>query len=273
MLALSMLIVAIARPRWGSTITRKSEHGAQIMLVLDVSASMMAEDIKPSRLDRAKMISQELLDQLVGNEVGLVVFAGAAFVQFPLTNDLHTAMTFLSSANTATVSRSGTALEEALAVSWGGFVDERSGERVIVLLSDGEGHEGDPVALANAISDEEGTIHCLGLGTPQGEPVPVRDAQGQVIGYKKDAQGQTVLSRLDEGILQQIAAESGGIYARASATGDEISVIAGAINQLEGDAREGQFEVHGVERFEWFAGIALLLLLGEMAVNERRRYA
>jgi len=273
LVALTVLILAIARPRWGSIVTKKSQEGIQVMLALDVSASMMAEDVKPNRLVRAQLAAQELMDHLGGNEVGLVVFAGAAFVQFPLTNDLHTALTFLNGAGPEAISRPGTALGEALTVAWDGFVEERSGERVIVLLSDGEGHEDDPLTVARTIAEQDGVVHCLGLGTPQGEPVPVRDAQGQIVDYKKDAQGNTVLSRLDESILQQIAAETGGIYARASASGREVETIANAISQLSTDTQEGQFEVHSVERFEWFAGFALLLLIGEMVISERHHHA
>jgi Ca-activated chloride channel family protein len=199
----------------------------------------------------------------------LVLFSGAAFVQFPLTADFNTARSLLEAAGPWTISRPGTALEEAVRVAVEGFPKEIASNRVILLLTDGEGHEGDPVAAARAVAEEGITIHAIGFGSPEGEPIPIRDESGALVGYKKDARGETVLSRLDETTLQQIANETGGLYFRASASGAEIDAIADAIAALDTDELESQFETQGVERFEWFAGLALLALTAEYLLSDR----
>jgi Ca-activated chloride channel family protein len=265
------LIVALARPRWGTQVQVTAQQGVQVMVALDVSSSMLAEDIKPDRLTRAKLTVEELMDRLGGNEMGLVLFAGAAFVQFPLTADFNTARAFLDAANPGTISRPGTALEEAIRVALSGFPAEIASNRVILLLTDGEGHEGDPLAAADAAAEAGATIYTIGFGSPQGEPIPVRDESGALVGYKKDATGQTVLSRLDETTLQGIVNATGGLYFRASAGGDEINAITDAVAALNTGELESQFETQGVERFEWFAGLALLALAAEFLIGERVR--
>jgi Ca-activated chloride channel family protein len=269
-LAIFGLVFAAARPRWGSTVRMTARQGVQAMIVLDVSASMLAEDVKPNRLTRAKLTIEELLDRLGGNELGLVLFAGAAFVQFPLTTDRHTAQSFLRAADPRSISRSGTALEQAITVALRGFPSQFASNRVILLLTDGEGHEGDPLAAAQAAAEAEVTIHAIGFGFPEGEPIPIRDEQGKLIRYKVDAEGHTVLSRLDEKILQQITNLTGGSYFRASAPGDEIETIADAINRMATGELESQFETRSVERFEWFAGLALIALTVEFLLGDRK---
>lgn len=269
------LIVALARPRWGANVAVKVQQGVEVMVVLDVSSSMLAEDIKPNRLTRAKLTIAELLDRLGGNEVGLVVFSGAAFVQFPLTADFNTARAFLDAAGPMSISRSGTALEEALRVALDGFPEDRASGRVVLLLTDGESHEGDPLAATQLLAEQGVVAHAIGFGSPNGEPIPLRDAQGQVVGYQEDAQGETVLSKLDELTLQRVASETGGLYFRASAAGEEVDALVDAIENLStgGDQTEGQFEIQGIERFALFAGLACLSLTLDTVLGERRRDA
>jgi Ca-activated chloride channel family protein len=267
--ALVALVVALARPLWGTQVTVKVQEGVEVMVVLDVSNSMLAEDIKPNRLTRAKLTVEELMDRLGGNDVGLVIFSGAAFVQFPLTADFNTARLFLDGAGPGSISRPGTTLAEAIRVALAGFPEERATSRVILLLTDGEGHEGEPVAAAQDAAEQGVVIHAIGFGSPDGEPIPIRDSGGAVVGYKKDDQGEMVLSRLDEITLQRIAGEAGGLYFRASAGGEEIDGIVEAIAALETGEQEGQFEMQGVERFEWFVGAALLALTAETLISDR----
>jgi Ca-activated chloride channel family protein len=248
----------------------KAQEGVEVMVALDVSASMMAEDIKPNRLARAKLTIEELMGHLGGNEIGLVVFSGAAFVQFPLTADVNTARAFLDSAGPWSISRPGTALSEAIHVALEGFPEERATSRVILLLTDGESHEGDPLAAAREATQQDVIIHAIGFGSPRGEPVPIRDANGALVGYKRDEQDQTILSRLDEVTLQQVAVETGGLCFRASAAGQEVDAIVDAIARLETGEREGQFETEGVERSEWFAGGAVLALVAGLLIPDRR---
>lgn len=269
--AVVSVIVALARPLWGTEVVVKVLEGVQVVVALDVSNSMLAEDIKPNRLMRAKLTVEELLDRLGGNDVGLVVFSGAAFLQFPLTADLHTARTFLDAASPESISRPGTALEEAIRVAAASFIEQQASRRVIMLLTDGEGHEGDPIAAARDAAAEDVVIHTIGFGAPEGEPIPIRNASGQVVGYKKNAEGETVVSGLDEVTLQQIARETGGIYARAGSGDGEMDAFLKAIAALETGEREEEFETHGVERLSWFAAAALVALVAESLLSDRRR--
>ncbi len=269
-LALAGLIVALARPRWGTQLEVVERRGVEVMVVMDVSSSMLAEDIKPNRLERAKLTIQELMDELEGDHVGLVLFAGAAFVQFPLTADLGTARSFVAAAGPQSISRPGTALAEAIKLALTGFQEALSSNRVILLLTDGESHEGDPLAAAERAAEAGVTVYAIGFGSPEGEPIPVRDEGGALISYKQDAQGQTVLSRLDEATLSQVASATGGRYFRASAAGDEIDAITEAISDLDAQQLESQFETRGVERYQWFAALAWFVLTWELLIAERR---
>jgi Ca-activated chloride channel family protein len=271
LVALAAIVVAAARPRWGIQLEMTVQRGVQVMAVLDVSTSMTAEDLKPNRLARAKLSLQELMDRLAGNEIGLVLFSGAAFVQVPLTNDLNTARAFLDAAEPTDISRPGTDLEKALQVAIGAFPQEIEADRAILLLTDGEGHEGDPIITADVAARSAIPIFAIGFGAPDGEPIPLRDASDRLLGYKKGPGGEPVLSRLDEPLLQRIAQRTGGRYFRASAAGDEIETIASEITRSDAEEQQLPFEVRRVERFEWFAGLAFLALGGEYLLSERTR--
>jgi Ca-activated chloride channel family protein len=268
---LAGIIVSLARPRWGSEVHVTGQRGVQIMVVLDVSASMLAEDVKPNRLTRAKLTIEEMIKQLGGNELGLVLFSGAAFVQFPLTGDLNTALLYLAAADTQAISRPGTALEAAIRMALDSFPEQIISNRVILLLTDGEGHEGDPFAAATLAKKEGVIIHAVGFGSPDGEPIPLRDTNGALLDYKKDAQGETVLSRLDETTLSQMAERTGGLYFRASVSGREIDAISNAIAALDTSEFESQLQTQRADRFEWFAALALLALTAEAMIGDRKK--
>ncbi len=259
--ALLLLIVTLARPQWGSHVEYIERRGVEVMVALDVSESMMAEDFKPNRLARAKLEISELMDQLGGNDLGLVLFSGAAFVQFPLTSDLATARTFLDAAEPGIISRPGTAIGEAITIAMNGFNEERATQKVILLLTDGENHEGDTLAAADAAAEQGIIIYTIGFGSVDGEPIPVYDELGNPLGYKKDRNGETVLTRLDELTLQQIANITDGLYFRARADGREVDLLAEEIGKLQTAEMESRFETRGVDRFQWFLGAAILALV------------
>ncbi|MBI9045888.1 MAG: VWA domain-containing protein [Anaerolineaceae bacterium] len=268
-LAFCSLVLALARPLWGTKLSVRSQEGVEIIAALDISNSMLAEDFKPNRLTRAKLTIQDLMDKLAGNDIGLVVFSGSAFVQFPLTSDFHTAITFLDQANPSSISRQGTALEEAIEISLKAFSAERSVGRVILLLSDGENHEGSPLEAAKKAQEQGVIIHCIGFGSTQGEPIPIRDVSGEIQGYLKD-NGETVLTRLDEDILKEIAFETGGSYVLASPQGKEIEALVNKISAMDSAESEDRFELKGIERFTWFSGFTLLVLCVELLISERK---
>ena len=269
--ALILLIIALVRPQWGSQVEYIERRGVEIMVVLDISESMLAEDFKPNRLARAKLEISELMDQLGGNEMGLVLFSGAAFVQFPLTSDFATARTFLDAAYPGLISRPGTAIAEAIRIAMTGFNQERATQKVIILLTDGENHEGDVFAAAQEAFEQGIIIYTVGFGSPDGEPIPQYDNLGNLIEYKKDRQGETVLTYLDETTLQQIALMTDGRYFRAVPDGREVRFLADEISELQTTEMESRFETRGIERFQWFLFIAVIVLIIIELIPDRAR--
>lgn len=263
-LALTLLIIALARPQWGTKIEVVEQQGVQIMAALDVSKSMLAEDIKPDRLSRAKLEIADLMNHLGGDEVGLVLFSGASFIQFPLTSDYATARSFLDSARPEVISKPGTAIGDAIRTAMSGFDPTRASQKVIILITDGEDHEADTLTMAQKAADEGIVLYTIGFGSPEGEPIPEYNAQGQAIGYKKDQQGEVVLSKLDEATLQRIAQIGHGQYYRASADGSEVTALISELNQLQKAKLAKQFETRGVERFQ---SILLVVLAAMMAIE------
>ncbi len=270
--ALALLLVGLARPLWGTQVETVTQRGVQVMVALDVSQSMLAEDIKPNRLTRAKLEIADLMDRLGGDEIGLVLFSGASFIQFPLTADYATARSFLDAAEPSMISRPGTAMADAIQTAMSGFDPHRSSQKVILLITDGEDHEGNVVEAARQAADEGAIIYAIGFGSPQGNPIPVFDANGQVSGFKKDSQGEVVLSRLDEATLQQVASVGNGRYYRAAADASELDAVVGEINRLQKEELANRFETHGVERFQGFILVALAVLVIAQLIPDRGRH-
>lgn len=271
--AAAMMIIALARPVWGVDVDIIETQGAAVMIVLDVSNSMNAQDVLPSRLERAKLSVRSLVDRLQGNEVGLIVFAGAAVVQFPLTTDLTSAVTFINAASSAAISRQGTNIGAALKLAQESFDSRRAAQRMVILISDGENFEGDPAAAIETAAQAGITIHTIGYGDTRGEPVPLVDAAGNMAGFKSVPSGDVVLSALDEITLRAAAERTGGLYRRAAPDGSEINDIVKAIQQRADSRLENRAQNRGVERAGIFVALALLALSLEMLLPEPRREA
>jgi Ca-activated chloride channel family protein len=271
LLTAAALIFALARPVWGEELIQLETQGVSIMIVLDVSKSMNAQDVIPSRLERAKLDLQDLIDGLAGNEIGLILFAGEAFVRFPLTTDMTSAVTFLRSATSDALSRQGTNMGAALQRALESFNDEVSTERIIVLASDGENHEGDPLAIAEIAARQNVTIHTLGYGTSSGDLIPLYDANGVLTGYQTDQVGDSVVSHLDETTLELIAERTGGMYQAASADNTTITNLITTITRIQGTSFGNRIDTRPVERFTWFVGLAILALSVEMLLPEVRK--
>ncbi len=273
LLALTMLLIALARPQWGSEVQIVEQEGIEVMVALDVSQSMLAQDIKPDRLSRAKMEISELMDRLNGDEVGLVLFSGASFIQFPLTSDYGTARTFLESARPEIISRPGTNVGDAIRTALSGFDFDRATQKVILLITDGEAHDADATAMAKEAAGKGVLIYTIGFGSAQGEPIPQYNERGEVTGYKKDQNGQVVLTKLDEATLKQIAKIGDGQYFHATASGAELDALLNDLNALQKSKLESQFETWGIERFQGFLLIALIALIaGELIPDRVLRY-
>jgi Ca-activated chloride channel family protein len=267
--ALALFIVALARPQWGSEVREIKQEGLQVMVALDVSQSMLAQDIKPNRLARAKLEISDLMERLDGDEIGLALFSGASFIQVPLTSDYVTALNYLDSANPQVISRPGTVIGDAIRTAAGGFDPNLTSQKVLVLMTDGEDSETDPLAAAREVAGEDVLIYSIGFGTPEGQPVPETDARGDVLGYKTDGQGQVVLSKLDEQTLQEIAIVGQGQYYRATADGRELDALLAEIDTLQTAQLESRYDTRHIDRFQIFLALALAALIISELIPDR----
>lgn len=267
-LALGLSVIALARPQWGESAQVVERRGIQLMIALDVSRSMLAEDVKPTRLDRAKLEIYDLMRQLDGDEIGLALFAGAAFIQFPLTFDLATARTFLDYADPGVIGRQGTDIEEAIRVSLRGLADDRPSQKAIIIISDGEHQEGEAVAAAQEAAESGVTVFAVGVGEPDGAELPELDAFGNVLGYPND---DAILSRINEDELRRIAEAGGGIYIHASESVNAADMLSQELARLQRTTMEHEMENVKVERFQLFAAAAVALLIARELIPSRRR--
>ncbi len=273
-----LLIVAAADPQIGTKIENVKEHGINLYVLLDVSLSMQAEDIKPSRLEKAKLELSDLLPRLRGDRIGLIVFAGEPFVQFPLTSDYSAADLFLSAASVNSVPEQGTAIAPAIDLAVKSFEastkDEPSNkaERVIVIFSDGGDHEGHIQEAIDNARKNDVRIYTVGFGSLDGAPIPVYNDQGQQTGFKKDDKGNIVLAKLHPTELQEIASETGGKYFTAANGRDELAIIYGDLSKIRKSELAEKRVTDYEDRFYYFLAPAILLLLIEFFMSERRSF-
>lgn len=268
LLAVAMIILAIAGPRFGSRLEEVRREGVEIIIALDVSVSMLAEDISPSRLERAKMSVSRLISNLRNDRIGLIVFAGDAFIQVPVTSDHAAARMILETVTTDIVPVQGTAIGRAIDLAVRSFSPGSSASRVLVIISDGEDHEDDPVNAASMAREQGIVIHTIGMGRGEGSPVPV-PGNGQSR-FLTDQEGNTVISRLDEKTLMGIASAGGGIFARAGSSGMALDTIMEEVEKMEKEEFDQLVYTEYEERFQYLAAIALLLMLIDFLVLERK---
>ncbi|MBP2680895.1 MAG: hypothetical protein H6Q78_758 [Candidatus Krumholzibacteriota bacterium] len=261
----ALVVVALAGPQFGSHLVKIEREGIDLVIALDTSLSMLAEDMRPNRLERAKQEIVDLIDGLKGDRVGVVVFAGDAVPLCPLTVDYDAALMLVQTADAAMVSEPGTALGRAIEKSASLFPQNSKADRVIILVTDGEGHEGNPVEEAEKASKLGVRIYTIGIGNPKGELIPLRGTGGSVDGYKKDETGETVLSRLDETTLRKIASAAGGQYLPATREGLELKVLYREISGLEKAAIKGEFLEKKKDRFAGFLAAAFVALFADLA--------
>lgn len=261
LLALFFILLALTRPQWGFRMEEVRQRGLDILVVLDTSRSMLAGDVKPGRLQQAKWAVHDFARRLSGDRIGLVAFAGGSFLQCPLTSDYAAFALMLDDLYAGIIPRGGTAIEQALETALESFDPQTEADRVIILITDGEDHEGDPLRMAQALRKQNIRLFCIGAGTPEGDLIPATQ------GYVKDRQGRVVKSALNEALLERLARETGGFYVR-SAQGDFglDRVYRLGIAGLRRGEQESRFARVYEERFGWFAAAALLCLLAEGAM-------
>ena len=272
LLVFLFLGLALARPQIGTHAVPVQAEGIDLVFALDTSLSMLAEDIKPNRLSRAKHEISALLDRLHGDRVGIVIFAGTSFVQCPLTFDYSAVKLFLEAVDTNSISVPGTALERAIETSVRAFENSKAeSSKVIVLLTDGEGHEGDPLKAAEEAEKLGIKIYTVGIGSEKGELIPLRDAEGNLSGYKKDRDGNVVMTKLDQLTLEKISVLTDGQYYHVASGGIGLEQIYQDISNMEATLQDTRLVTHYEEQYQYALGAALLLLLIESVIGERKK--
>jgi Ca-activated chloride channel family protein len=263
-LAWFFFVIGLARPQLGARLREHESQGVEVMIALDVSNSMLAEDYSPNRLERSKLAISRLVDKLQGDRIGLVIFAGEAFVQLPITADYVSAKQFLKSITTESVPIQGTDLAGALMTAARSFSTQSERSRAIILITDGEDHEGEALDAARTIAEQGIRIYCIGVGSPQGKPIPKNGS------LMKDASGEIVVTRLNEGILQEIAGIGGGKYVRAGNSEFGLNPIIEDIRTLDKEEFSSVVFEDFDEQYMYFFGIALFFLILEFLVPETK---
>jgi Ca-activated chloride channel family protein len=272
LLGMCFVGVALARLQFGTHLELLERKGIDLIVAIDVSNSMLARDMKPNRLEKARQEIHSIIDRLQGDRIGLVAFAGDAFVQCPLTLDYSAARLLLSVVDNQSVSIQGTSLQSAIETAVGSFSQEEKKHKVLLLLTDGEDQKGGAVDAAERAREDGVKIYCVGIGSLIGEPIPVLDRNGEQVGLKKDQQsGEVIVSKLDEVTLRKIALATGGKYYHATAGEMELDKIFDEISKLEKKELEDALITKYDDRFQWPLLLAMLLIAGEFFVSERKK--
>lgn len=269
--AIAFLIIALANPQYGKGTNKAVSEGIEIMIALDISNSMRALDLDPKRdrLKVAKMAIEQLFNKLHGDKVGLVLFAGDAFVQVPLTIDYGAAKIFLSTVRPEMMSNQGTAIGLAIDKCLASFDMENGVNKAIVILSDGEDHEGNAVDQATYAKSENVIVSTVGMGTPKGTPIP-EYRNGKVVGMKKDQNGNTVTTKLNEQMLQEVASAGGGSYTRAQGSYVNLSALIESIRSIDKTEMDAKLYTDYKDQFQWFLALGLICIIIESFLSERR---
>ena len=269
MIAYTFIVTGVAGPKYGTKLLETKRTGSEIIIALDVSNSMMAEDIQPNRLERAKQAVSRLIDRLGDNKIGMIVFAGEAYTQLPITTDYVSAKMFLSTISPDIVPVQGTAIGSAINLAVNSFSPASEAGKAIVVITDGENHEDNPVQAAEEALKRGVSIYAIGVGSTQGTPIPVRTASGQR-DFMKDRAGNTVMSKLDEKTLQETAMAGKGVYVRATTANMGLNNVYDEINKLEKAEYEAKIYTDFAEMFQWPFGVALVFLLAELLISNRK---
>ena len=269
LLSITSLVIALVNPKIGTKIETITREGVDVVFALDVSKSMLAEDIAPNRIDKSKQLITQIINSLGGDRVGIIGYAGSAFPQVPITTDFSTTKLFLNSMNTDMVSSQGTAITEAIKMAGTYYNNEDQVNKVLFIISDGEDHEGNISEIVNEAANSGIRIYTIGVGTKTGGPIPVKK-NGILQYYKKDQKNQQVITKLDIKKLTDIATKGNGEYVDGSNTSEvieKVTKILGGMNQKEFEAKQfTDFK----DRFQWFLGISIFLLVTELLLLERK---
>ncbi|MBR3442012.1 MAG: VWA domain-containing protein [Bacteroidales bacterium] len=263
-LAFFFFVIGLSRPQIGAKLKEYKVKGAEIMVVLDVSNSMLAQDYSPNRLERAKLAISRITDRLQGDRIGLIIFAGSSFVQLPITSDYVSAKLFLSNISTESIPIQGTAIGDAINTAVKSFSAQSENSRAIIVITDGENHEDDAVAAATQAAEAGVKVYTIGVGSVEGQPIPMDG------GLLKDKEGNIVVTKLDEDTLKEIAQAGGGAYVHAGNDEFGLTPIVNDIKKMQEEEYSSVVFEEYDEQFMYFLGIALALFVLEMLIGERR---
>ena len=268
-LAFACLSIALVNPKIGTKLKTVRSEGVDIVFAVDVSKSMLAEDTETNRIKKAKQLVREIINSLASDRVGIIAYAGRAFPQLPITTDYASAKMFLSSMNTDMLSSQGTAIKEAITLSKTYFDDEEQTNRILIIISDGEDHEGDASDVAEEANEEGIKIFTIGVGSEKGGPIPIK-RNGIILNYKKDQNGETVITKLNEDTLKNIAEEANGQYINGSNTEEVVSTLKDILNKMDKKEFEAKQIADFKDQFQWFLGFGIFFLLLDIFLLERK---
>ena len=268
-MAFVCLSIALVNPKIGTKLETVKREGVDIVFAVDVSKSMLAEDIAPNRLEKSKQLVTQIINNLASDRVGIIAYAGKAFPQLPITTDYASAKMFLQSMNTDMLSSQGTAIDEAIQLARTYYDDDDQTNRVLIIISDGEDHNNIAVEVAEAASEEGIKIFTIGVGSTKGSPIPIK-RNGIVLNYKKDNSGETVITKLDEETLIDISEETNGQYINGRNTKEVVETIREILNKMDKKEFEAKQFAENKDQFQWFFGFAIFFLLIDVLLIERK---
>lgn len=268
-LAVACIAFALVNPKIGTKLETVKREGVDIVFAVDVSKSMLAEDIAPNRLEKSKQLVTQIINNLASDRVGIIAYAGKAFPQLPITTDYASAKMFLQGMNTDMLSSQGTAINEAIELAKTYYDDEEQTNRVLIIISDGEDHSEVSASIAEEASEEGIRIFTIGVGDTKGGPIPIK-RNGVVLNYKKDQNGETVITKLNESTLKEIAEEANGAYINGSNTNEVVESIRDILNKMDKKEFEAKQFADFKDQFQWFLAAAIFFLFIDIFLLERK---
>jgi len=268
-LGLALLVIALVNPKMGTKLETVKRQGVDIVFALDVSKSMLAEDIAPSRLEKAKQIITRIIDKLGSDRIGIIIYAGNSYPLLPITTDHAAAKMFLQNAHPDMVSSQGTAINEAIERAITYFDNDEQTNRFLFIVSDGEDHEENTKSLASQAKKEGIKVYTVGVGTEKGAPIPLRSG-GEVYGYKKDNKGEVVITKMMDNVLKEISSEGNGKYINGNRTQETIDIVEDLLVKAEKSEFESKQFSDYKDQFQWFIGFGLLFLIFDMLLLEKK---
>lgn len=267
--AFLFLVLALVNPKIGTKLETVRSQGVDIVFAVDVSKSMLAEDIAPNRIEKSKQLVTQIINSLGSDRVGIIAYAGKAFPQLPITTDYAASKMFLQNMNTDMMTSQGTAIREAIELAKTYYDDEEQTNRILVIISDGEDHEGDVAEIAEEANDQGIRIFTIGVGNESGGPIPIK-RNGVILNYKKDRNGETVITKLNEDTLREIAQEANGVYINGSSTSEVVDTIKDLLDKMDKKEFESKQIADFKDQFQWFLGFGILFLFIDIFLLERK---